>query len=333
MTTSFIQRRLKAKITLGVTKFRDGSNVMVLDGFRMSADITKPKGQVDSATITIFGLHPDNMNAILTIGGQIAGMDAGIQRNKIELFVVDIYGNEKCIYSGEIFNALVDYNNAPNVPINIASNSMAVVNDGGSNTPDSKDPSKEKLDGFSLKGSKTVTEIVQEAVNRYNAVHTDEKIVLKSNLPTNIAQTDYSFAGGSLKDVLDSVKKGNNIEWSIDTANHELLLNAPNTPRTDTEVIELSRENGLIGYPVLTQIGCNIKAIYSPYYQVNAEVLVKSMTVRFFGKESKGDGKEELKYTLEQKQFQIEHLVHRVSSMMPSGPWETEFYLTQAFNK
>lgn len=332
MTTSFIQRRLKAKITLGVTKFRDGSNVMVLDGFRMTADITKVKGSVDSATMSIYGLHPDNMNAIITIGGQIMGENV-IKRNTVELFVVDPYGNEKVIYSGVIFNAMVDFNAAPNVPINIACNSMAVQNDGGSNNPDSKDKNAQMLDGFSKSGTNSITAIIQEAVNRFNLKHPEQKLTLVSKLPDSISCTDFSFSGGSLKDVLNTVKKSHNIEWSIDTANKEILLSIPNVPRKDVEPILLNRENGLIGYPVITPIGCNIKAIYSPYYQVNAEVIVESMTVKFYNKTEDGKGNTVINYTIPKKQFQIEHMVHRVSSMMPSGPWETEFYLTQAFNK
>lgn len=326
--TSFIARRLKVKIILGARTFRDGSNAMEISNARIIAEIHVRQGREQNANITIFGLHPDNMNSIMTLKGLDPTGTNFTKPNLIQLFMIDSSGNELSVYEGQIFEALVDYNSAPNVPIRIAAMYITPNVQGASNSPDNKN--NQKHDGHSLKGSWKVADIATEIIRRYNESHKEEKQHRLVNNGVDLTLTDYAIAGASLFDEFTALKQATNIEWHIkDTPKDiEIHINPPGMPSQNESEIILSKDNGMIGYPVLTMNGCNVKALYSPFYSIQSPVRVQSMVVRFLSVVDTGTDKY-ADYVLPEMTFTITQMVHRISSEMPGGPWETEFMLNR----
>ena len=330
--TSFIKRRLKCRITLGARKFRDGSNVMEISNARLMAEIQIVKGAVQTASITIFGLHPENMNSIMTLKQADSTGSNFTKPNIIQLFMIDAIGNELQVYEGQIFEALVDYNSAPNVPIRIAAQYMTPFMQGASNNPDQKN--NQKHDGISFKGVHSVEEIATEIIRRYNESHKDEKQHRLVNEGVDLTLTDYASLGSSLVAEFNNLKQAKNIEWHFKPTNNdvEIHINVPGQPAQDSSGIVLSRETGMIGYPVLTVDGCNVKALYSPFYSINDIVTVKSIVVKHLVIIDSG-GERYSEYSLPEMTFVSTQMVHRISSEMPGGPWETEFMLNRFIPK
>lgn len=328
MENSFIKRRLKCRITLGARKFRDGSNVMEISNARMMAEIKIVKGKVHEASITIFGLHPENMNSIMMLKQADSTGSNFTKPNIIQLFMIDAIGNELQVYEGQIFEALVDYNSVPNVPIQIAAANLTPLMQGASNNPDQKN--NQKHDGISFKGVHSVEEIATEIIRRYNESHKDEKQHRLVNEGVDLTLTDYASLGSSLVAEFNNLKQAKNIEWHLKPTNNdiEIHINIPGQPAQNSSGIVLSRETGMIGYPVLTTNGCNVKALYSPFYSINDIVTVKSIVVRHIKINNDDKGKYS-EYSLPEMAFAVQQMTHRISSEMPSGPWETEFMLNR----
>ena len=304
---------------------------MEMTNARMLAEIHVVKGQAQNASITIFGLHPENMNSIMTLKQAEIGTSF-TKPNRIQLFMVDALGNELQVFEGQIFEALVDYNSAPNVPIRIAATYFTAVMQGASNNPDQKN--NQKHDGISFKGERTVADIATEIIRRYNESHPDEKKHRLVNEGVDLTLTDYASLGANLVAEFNALKQAKNIEWHFKPTNNdvEIHINIPNQPSQEASEIVLSRENGMIGYPILTVDGCNVKALYSPFYSINDIVRVKSIVVRHIAVID--TGKEQYtEYTLPEMTFVATQMVHRVSSEMPGGPWETEFMLNRFIPK
>lgn len=115
--TSFENKKdLKFIITLGTGKFgSSNNNQIILQGFRARARIDKAGGmQMGTLRAQIYGVSQSNMNSATTLQWK----PKAYIPNTVQVFAID-GGRETLIFSGNIINAWGNYQNMPDVFLEI----------------------------------------------------------------------------------------------------------------------------------------------------------------------------------------------------------------------
>src|ERR1700743_2265821 len=117
MPTSFSNPKdLKFVINLGTGSFgSSNANTITLQGFRATVDIDKAGGaMMGTLRATIFGIKQSDINSITTIQWQ----PQKLIPNTVQVFAID--GTQSTlVFSGNIVTAWGNYDNMPDVYLNI----------------------------------------------------------------------------------------------------------------------------------------------------------------------------------------------------------------------
>lgn len=260
-------------------------------GLRISARIQYMPGAYSVADIQVYGLSQDFMRQLLCFNGYAWDKGATVD-NRIELRYID--ETNVTVFEGGIIDAIVDYNTAPEVPLCIHASATSISQ---LKTPPA----------LSFKGSVAVETIIRTIVSKYIPGQTVD------NHGVTAVLKDESVNGSAL-DMITQVCEHANIRfWQ---QNNTVIIAPKNGGRIDPDPIELSMENGLVGWPVMTNKGVMAQAIFSPEYVAMRTVRLACPAL-FDGKRS----------------FFIEGVTHEVDSEIPDGKWFSQLSLAlQASN-
>ena len=253
-------------------------------GLRVSARIRYEAGAYNMADIQIYGLSQDFMRQLIAIYSY-GWTGNSFVNNRIALRYTD--ETNVTIFEGGIVSALIDYNTAPEVPFSILASATY----------------KEQMEvpgGMSFPGTVAVETIIRQILNKSH-----EKAFENKGVDTVL--TDESV-NGSVMDMIDQVCRHADIDYWMQ--NNTLIIAPKGATDKSTTPIELTPETGLVGWPVLTQYGCNALALFSPDYV--AMRTVKLACPALF------DGT---------RLFSINGLTHEVDSEVPGGRWHTRLRL------
>ena len=253
-------------------------------GLRVSARIRYEAGAYNMADIQIYGLSQDFMRQLIAIYSY-GWTGNSFVNNRIALRYTD--ETNVTIFEGGIVSALIDYNTAPEVPFSILASATY----------------KEQMEvpgGMSFPGTVAVETIIRQILNKSH-----EKAFENKGVDTVL--TDESV-NGSVMDMIDQVCRHADIDYWMQ--NNTLIIAPKGATDKSTTPIELTPETGLVGWPVLTQYGCNALALFSPGYV--AMRTVKLACPALF------DGT---------RLFSINGLTHEVDSEVPGGRWHTRLRL------
>ena len=249
-------------------------------GLRVSARIRYEPGAYNVADIQIYGLSQDFMHQMIAIRSYGWTGNSFVD-NRISLRYTD--ETNVTIFEGGIVSALIDYNTAPEVPLALTASptfpeQMIVP------------------EAMSFPGTVAVETIIRQILNKSSGRALE-------NHGVDTVLTDESV-NGSIMDMIDQVCRHANIEYWVQ---YNTLIIAPKGATTENDTpIDLTPETGLVGWPVLTQYGCNAQALFSPDYV--AMRTVKLACPALF------DGT---------RTFFIAGLTHEVDSEVPGGRWHT----------
>ena len=253
-------------------------------GLRVSARIRYEAGAYNMADIQIYGLSQDFMRQLIAIYAY-GWTGNSFVNNCIALRYTD--ETNATIFEGGIVSALIDYNTAPEVPLAIMASAtyMEQMTAPG---------------GMSFPGSVAVESILRQILNKSSGRALENKGV-------DTVLTDESV-NGSVMDMIDQVCRHADIDYWMQ--NNTLII-APKGAVAESEPpIELTPETGLVGWPVLTQYGCNALALFSPDY-VAMRTVKLACPALFEGT----------------RLFFINGLTHEVDSEVPGGRWHTRLRL------
>lgn len=253
-------------------------------GLRVSARIRYEAGAYNMADIQIYGLSQDFMRQLITIHAY-GWTGNSFVNNRIALRYTD--ETNVTIFEGGIVSALIDYNTAPEVPFAILASATHMEQ-------------MTAPEALSFPGSVTVETILQKILGKSAGKTLENKGV-------DTVLTDESV-NGSVMDMIDQVCRHANIEYWMQ--NNTLIIAPKGATDKSTTPIELTPETGLVGWPVLTQYGCNALALFSPDYV--AMRTVKLACPALF------DGT---------RLFFINGMTHEIDSEVPGGRWHTRLRL------
>lgn len=248
--TSFTQKQIEVRFTLGAGQFAAGGNTKIVNGLATRCKINKP-GLPDKngASVMIWGLLPDDMARLTTLNFR----PLQVQKNLIQIMAGDVGGSMSVAFAGEITSAFADYNAAPDIAFVVE----ALAGYYPSVTPAAP---------MSIRGSVSIEEIV-------------------SGIAKDIGYQFENF--GVTASLLNPILNGSPIEkarMACRNANVQLIIDdnrlriaPPGGAVGRGQPVAMSAETGLIGYPTFSSDGIKLKGYYQPDLELGGRLRVESI--------------------------------------------------------
>lgn len=229
----------------------DNKNKLSAVGLRISAEVSFGYGSpAPYARVRVYGLPQETMNKLITAKFQ----QVKTLRSLITIEAAEGEGDFAQVFSGGIFMALPEYSEAPNVSIVIEAISAVF---------ESKLPTPAE----SYEGSHSVSEIISGICKRIG-------FSFESN---NVnAMVDNPYLTGSDLEKIRWLCVNNDLDLYL--GNNSVAIAPKGAPR-NIKIAVISPDTGLIGYPVITNIGATFKCLYDPSIQFGALVRVKGSQI------------------------------------------------------
>lgn len=288
---SFSKKLLEVRITLRSGEFQDGANTKIITSIPIKARIEKTgPPDFNKATIEIRGMLYQDMEQLSTL----AFRPLFTARNLVQLFAGDENSGMSMAFSGEITQASADFNAAPDVSFKID----AMTGFFGNVIPSGP---------TAINGSQPASDFI--AMQAKKAGYT-----FKNNGVTTCL-SNAVFNGSPVSQARAAAKQIG-AELIIDD---DVMILSPSggtyagdTSGSSGNAVLLNKNTGLIGYPVLTNEGVEVKSLYNPAFRLGSLVKIESVVPRASGT------------------WRIIKLSHELTAFDPKGgPWEsrlTTFY-------
>lgn len=287
--------------------FFDGSKKM-LKGLQIEATI-KCDTMTSQLSANIYGLSSDTIDSLVGFNQSVF---TEANSKKITLYARDGNSNIQ-IFSGNIIQAVADFNGMPNVPLAIVSQS-------------DMDNRLAVIDAVSYDGAKSIKEILQGILDNFNKTVEDKnkKLVL-GRCESNATLTDVSLNGG-LFDMIQNVCDQAGCRFSFE---ENRLIVIKNTGAESDSGLVIAYNTNMIGFPLLTAQGCQVKSYFNPYYRTNEQVTVKSIQVKF-QKHQDDATLQQTSFTEKEQKFTVVGITHKLQTEVQDGEWQTELELIYA---
>nr|WP_282553295.1 hypothetical protein [Providencia sneebia] len=229
----------------------DNKNKLSAVGLRISAEVSFGYGSpAPYARVRVYGLPQETMSKLITAKFQ----QVKTLRSLITIEAAEGEGDFAQVFSGGIFMALPEYSEAPNVSLVIEAISAVF---------ESKLPTPAE----SYEGSHSVSEIISGICKRIG-------FSFESN---NVnAMVDNPYLTGSDLEKIRWLCVNNDLDLYL--GNNSVAIAPKGAPR-NIKIAVISPDTGLIGYPVITNIGATFKCLYDPSIQFGALVRVKGSQI------------------------------------------------------
>ena len=261
----------------GVFGLETGDKV-TLRGYRTIARIYNPGGDtMGAAHIQVYGLKPEMMNKLTTIG--TINRSIRIQ-NRVTVAAGDESSGLQMAFTGVIFDAWGDYNSAPDVPFTIiayAGMEAAIKPVGAS----------------SYAGTVNVSDIMSDLAKAAGLILENNGVAVTLSDP---------YLTGSTLDKIRECASAARIIYNIDRG---ILAIWPTNGSRAIDLITLSKEAGMVGYPTLSSKGMTIKSLFNWDIKIGSDVKVSSSIPMANGK------------------WRVYTVQHELSCELPDGPWFT----------
>lgn len=282
---SFIERRLEVHVTLRAGEFQAGGNTKVMTGIPIKVRIEKTgPPDFNKASVTLRGLRLEDMDAMSTL----AFKPLFHARNFMVIYAGNARDGMHLAFSGEITNASADFNAAPDVAFKIE----AMTGYFGNITPSG--PS-------AIAGAQPVADFIAMQARKMGYEFVNEGVT---------SQISNAVFNGSPMAQARSAARQVGAELILD--DDTLTLCPRGGSEESGNAVLLSKDTGLIGYPVLSNEGVQVKALYNPAFRLGKLIQLESIVPKASGT------------------WRIIKLSHELEAFNPSGgPWQssmTTFY-------
>lgn len=291
---TFVKRNLVFEIQLEVGSFDGGGNTLTLQNIRSRVTAQSVIGGDTAysgmAAVQIWGMRPADMARLSTLG-----LSSGIyKKNKITILAGDdASGNYSEIFSGGIFSARINYNNMPDVSLELTC--YATINEQAQSIP-----------GTSAAGSSNVAAMLQG-------------ICASCNPPLNFINNGVTAVlanhavGGSAFQQIKDICLAAGICHEFQPAG--TLRIWPKDKAKDDTVITVGPESGMVGYPEYAEYGINVAMEFNPQVQVGRRITIQTSIPP--------PGVSNPPIPGVPGTFWIGVVTHDLSAELPGGPWFT----------
>jgi hypothetical protein len=290
VAASFQSRRLDVTIALSTGTYDDqanGPDTVTLKDLRVEFEAQYAgQAQLGSAHLRVFGMSQALMNRLTTLSWH----PLQFPNNTIRVDAGTSDADMATVYSGTIINAQPDYDGAPEVAMILEAqvgfyNRLKAV------------PSQ------SFPGAVSITVMMQALASALNAT-------FENNGVTGTL-TDM-YCPGTLIDQIQYIADAARIDYYYDGAT--LAICPKGQPRTSQEVIYLSEDTGLVGWPQIDKQGVGFTSLYNPAIRHGGQIQLATSITRAAG------------------MWFVYAMAHRLYSQVPGGPWYTHISASESGN-
>ncbi|MHB8915611.1 MAG: baseplate hub protein [Thiobacillus sp.] len=275
------EKRIDVTIQLGQGQTYNGGDTITLTGLRVSASINSVGGNAHGqAMLRIFGLPQDLINQLTRTGG----VNYGVAAQNTILVAAGETGAMVTVYSGAIIQAIGDFNQAPNVALNIISYAAGLQ-------------SIQPVGATSYTGATSVATIMQ-------SLATQGGLNFLNNGVTSTLSNPYFT--GSIFDQIKACAQAAQIFQSVEK--NMLSIWPRNAYRTlNADNLILSPQNGMIGYPTFGDTYLMVRSVFRPDAVLGQKLTIQNSLV-----------------TIADKDWAVSSVIHNIESQTPNGLWQTE---------
>ena len=279
-SASFTKKILEIRITLRSGDFGGKGNQKVIRGLATKAKIEKTgPPDFNKATVEICGLKYEDMEQLSTLSFK----PLATAKNLIEIHAGNEVDGLSLAFQGEITTASADFNGAPDIWMKFE----AVAGYYGEVT--AQGPS-------TIKGSQTASSFIEAQAKKMGYAFRDDGVT---------AQVKNAVFNGSPMEQARAAARQVGAELILDDG--VLILSPSGGKKDQSNAVKLSKETGMLGYPVLNNEGVEIKALYNPAFKIGGFVEVESIVPKASGT------------------WRIIKLSHELNAFCTSGgPWESK---------
>lgn len=281
---SFTRKLLEVHVTLRAGQF-EGGNTKIITGVPLKVRIEKT-GPPDycKATIEARGLRYEDMAQMSTL----AFRPLASARNSVAVFAGDEVDGLSLAFSGSITQASADFNAAPDVVFKME----AMTGYYGAITPQSP---------TAIRGSQPAADFIAMQAQKAGLTFQNDGVT---------AQLNNAIFNGSPVAQARAAARQIGAELIIDD---DVMFLSPaggagkKAGGGRGNAVRLAKDTGLLGYPVLTNEGVQLKALYNPAFRLGGLVQVESIVPKASGT------------------WRIIKLTHELTAFdAKGGPWESQ---------
>lgn len=277
------ERRIDATFSLEEGSFANGSNTLSVSGLRVEALIDDINGvSMGTLQMRIYGMRIEDMNKLSLLGKKY--LEA--RNNFISLSAGDDETGMSEVFSGTIYQGGINYDALPEVAFEIAATAGYYQN------------VKSAAD-VSIEGDVSVATLIESIAKGIGFGFTNNGVtaVLSNPYLTGSSLAQITAAAEAAR-IACNISRGVVSIW-------------PNGGTRDKEVVQVSPETGLVGYPRYSQTGIDVRTMFNPQLINGRKVTVKSDAIG-----ASGD-------------WYCQVVRHELSSQSVNGPWFTTAEMTQ----
>lgn len=287
--TTFSKRAIDLSFTLGKGSFgADGSDTIDVKGFRCSASITKAGGvTMSTLSLRVWGMTLEVMNKLTILGTFIAQNSR--QNNTVTVSAGDEDAGMAVVFAGTMTECWIDTNSAPQVSLVVSA--FTGFTDALKPAPPT-----------SYKGTVDAVTVMSGIAKQLSPPLPLE------NSGVMVTLSSPYYPGTLRAQALACAQEG---QFNILFDDNALAI-WPNGGVRDGLVPLVSPDTGMIGYPVHTQAGIQVRMLYNPSIRFGGTIKIDSSLVPAIG------------------DTWTPHVVtHDLEAEMPGGKWFTtiECYL------
>jgi hypothetical protein len=248
---SFAEKQIQLTIQLGTGQFGNtGANTVTLSGLRIKAEIQQFGGDaMPQVQLLVYGLPPSMINQLTTIGPINSAV---MYQNSVLIAAGDSGAALTTVYSGGIWQAWGDYNQAPDVALNIS----AVGGLAASLKP---------VGATSYPGSADVGAIMQSLASLAGLSFMNHGVSVQLSNPY--------FPGTAIAQIRECAQAAN-IYFTIE--NGALEIWPKGGARTIPTTPIISVQTGMVGYPTFSSNGLMVTTMFNPSLKIGGQFQVKS---------------------------------------------------------
>jgi hypothetical protein len=304
--SSWQAREINVTITLGTGSFgQTGMNTVKLTGLRVVATIKKGGfPSLDSASLRVYGVQPQIMNQVSTLGSPFGFARAG---NTVLIEAGNSTNGFAVAYFGNMLECYQDFSETPEafLQINARGGYLAAL---------------QPVAATSAAGTADVAQIMSGIAKTMGFAFENNNVQVKVSNP---------YLPGTAMAQAQELARTAGIMLAFDTStNPPTLAIWPKMATRGGSIPIISAATGLIGYPKFSSNGLSFRTLYNPNIKLGGQIQMQSSLASgasattqpststpvvgnpnglwFVGAGSDGS------------------LVHNLSSQVPGGPWFTD---------
>lgn len=256
---TFVSKRIDLTINLGTGQFGEsGANTVTLTGLRIRADVQEYGADaMPQCQLRVYGLTLSMMNQLTSIGPINSAV---LYRNSAIIAAGDDGSALTTLYTGTIWKAWADLNQAPDAVLNIiAAGGLAA--------------SLKPVAASSYPGSADVGTIMQQLATLAGFSFVNHGVSVQLSTPY--------FYGTALAQIRECVRAAD-INFTID--NGALEIWPKNGARNLSSIPIISSQTGMVGYPAFSSNELVLTTLFNPSIKIGGVVQVESSLLVACGK-------------------------------------------------